>query len=84
MYDPPVEVTPTPECNCYSHVRVTLGIVAVISLLFDCIGYCRTNRKLGELQAENTTLKDIVRRSVDKTITQILKNGYQIDSEHEE
>jgi hypothetical protein len=83
FYDLPNEV-PVAECNCRAQVRLALLIATAIVVMVDCITSCRTNRKMNALETENTTLKEIVRKSVDRTITQILKNGYHADPEDED
>ena len=71
-------------CNCYGQIKIALVSISCIAVLIDCISSCRMRNKIKKLKKENSTLKNIILKSVDQTFTKILKNGYQIDNSDDE
>jgi hypothetical protein len=63
------------ECVNYSTIRIALLSVTLLSLLFDCTGYCRNQKKIVQLETENKSLKSIILKSIDNTIMKFMKNG---------
>lgn len=72
------------EKNCYSHIRLTLLVVTLLTLVVDCVSHCRTRNRVRTLTAENETMRTLIMTSLDKAFTKIVKNGYETDDEHED
>ena len=63
------------KCDCSDHIRGTVVILLLLSLVFDCITSCRRSKKMERLENENTTLKNVILTSVDKALVRMMKNG---------
>ena len=67
--------------NCYSQIKIAVIGIACLSLLADCVYSCRERNKLN---LENKTLKNIISKSIERTIIRNLKNGNDlVDSDEE-
>jgi hypothetical protein len=73
---------PKQECDCSNHIRGTIIVLTVLSILIDSVAYCRRDKKITELTSENQTLKTIILKSVDRALVKMMKNGH--DSENDE
>lgn len=72
------------ECDCSIHIRGTLILLVILSLIGDCISTCRSRRRLNELETETKTLRSLILTTVDKTLVQMMKNGNNNDMDDEE
>lgn len=72
------------ECNCYNQVKFILLGMSCLALLVDCIYSCKMRRNINELKIENKTLKNVILTSIDQTFTKILKNGNELNEEHDD
>lgn len=74
----------TNECGREHRIIGFFVFVTVVSILVDVVSYCRTNRKLRDLQNENESLKSLILKTVDRTLVRMMKNGNDSDDEHED
>ena len=72
------------KCDCSNHIRGTIFVLSVLTLVVDCIASCRRKRKMEEIENENKTLKSIILSSVDKAFVKMMKNGNDSEDEHDE
>jgi hypothetical protein len=72
------------ECDCSAHIRATLILLLVLSLLGDCVSTCKSRRRLVELETENKTLRTLILQTVDKTLVKMMKNGNNVDNNDDE
>jgi len=73
-----------PVCDCSNHIRGTVFLLGLISLVADCIAQCKRRKDIQKLKTENETLKSIIFRSVDRALVKMMKNGNENENDEEE
>lgn len=68
-------------CDCSNHIRGTIILFLMVSLVIDCVTSCSRARKVYRLEHENNTLKEIILKTVDKTLVRMMKNGNNIEND---
>lgn len=64
------------SCSCYPQIKLALIGISCVAILIDCVYSCSERNRLNK---ENKTLKNIISKSLERTIMRNLKNGYDID-----
>lgn len=63
--------------SCETEHKI-IGLFTILTCFFlglDCMLSCGNNRRLDTLEAENKTLKNIILKTVDRTLVRMMKNG---------
>ena len=72
------------ECWSSTNFKLTLVGISCIALAIDCISSCRMRNRINKIKAENDTLKGIIIKAIDQKLTNILKNGYELNNSDDE